>query len=275
MFLRADIAFGNKKAFAIGSRKVGLLFLNVNISVAKGLFFVLFSIVSTASISAEFDVYPSKVSSKEQVTLRWKGDGNGAFISGVGEVSDSGELIIQPADTVKYWLIVRDGERVKAINRTVEVEGGRGVGDIVINFSDFPPARHKSYGGVRYESFLDAVERVLDEQWAMVPTWMRAPADKHFTAVTQSVSHSELIGPGEKGIWDRKVAFLVRIQDPASGADAGVINFELSASIESRRRSEKIYSKEAAGGTVSRAATDKFLADLRRQLSNQNDSSSK
>ncbi|QFG31796.1 hypothetical protein F6476_22780 [Pseudomonas umsongensis] len=217
-------------------------------------------------MAAEFSVEPNTIKLGQKTTLSWKTSQPEAFISNIGIVPSAGQLTVEPSESTNYWFVVRNKSSITVVGRKVTVEGGRGPDEVLIDLSIFPLARRLSLPNARYENFLESVERVLDDKWKMTPIWMRAPSEKQFTAVTQSVSHNELVANNNSS-QDWKVAFLLKIQDPIEGNSDGEVNFQVSTAVSSRKRNELNYTAAGQSGeSVARTASDKLLSDLKEYL---------
>lgn len=221
-----------------------------------------------AALGQSLRVEPATIEAGAEATLIWSDGGDLTYITGVGRVADQGVAQVHPVRSTTYWLVAERGGATLSASAVLTVTGQREVPgslDVVLPpITSLSGGKRREAAGVPFTEFLDAVDAALRDAWAAEPLWLHRPHEPFYTAVTLRLVRPEFVRPSDKGIGQRRVAFVVRAYEPAS-ASPTMIAYELQSKVESRLRNEADFVEEK-DPTIARDLVDKLDTEIRRLL---------
>lgn len=175
----------------------------------------------------------------QAVTLSWHSDSPEAFILGIGKVAGSGRATVKPLQSMNYILVSETNGSFEFAQIRVAVRGGRGSSDFP-DPDDFPSGLNGGPEKLPYATFLDFVLRTLQNDFHYRVRGNYLPRQPYFDIYTDRQIAPDLKSPDDKGIRERRVAYLVRVQK----GDNNSVTFQVRAVVEYRRFGETEWRHE-------------------------------
>ena len=220
------------------------------------------------ALAQSLHVEPVMIEAGAEATLIWSGGGDHTYITGLGRVADQGTARVHAVRSTTYWLVTERGGATLSASAVLTVTGQRevpGSPDLVLpQIASLSGGKRREVTGVPFTEFLDAVDTALRDAWAAEPLWLHKPHEPFYTAVTERLIRPEFVRPSDKGIGQRRVAFMVRAYEPARASPI-MIAYEVRSKVESRFRNEADFVEEK-DPTISRDLADKLDAEIRQLL---------
>ena len=197
--------------------------------------------VQVPAPTARLDVGPRAMGVGESAVLTWETTGaTTIFISGLGVSPANGHSQVRPSATTEFLLIAEGPGGVTTDIAYLEVLGTKGDED----FPNESVFRHPLSFSVRapsYTSLVTLLHTILQDSLRHT-VMLTQGAGQVLRFVTNRRMASDLVGPEEPRIRNRRVAYLLEL--PRPGANARQFSFTIRSTIEYQRRIESTWRPE-------------------------------
>jgi hypothetical protein len=207
----------------------------------------LFAAITTALAETTIAAKPESIEAGASVTLTWSSDATTAFLDGIGAVPPSGSTTVSPSESSTYTLVTQSVKGIHYASVRVEVTGERGVW-LFPDPDDFSRGVSGRRNAIPYTDFLDVTFKTLQDGLKFRVRGDHLPRQNFYVFFTDRESRPEFIRPSDRGIRSRRVAYLVRIEEPRSGQ---AVSFEVRAIVEYQRAAEAKWWPETDQQVVS------------------------
>lgn len=200
---------------------------------------LLLALLFVGDARAEISADRTSIDRGQAVTLSWHTRSTEAFLLGVGKVQGSGRTTVKPLESTDYILVFETNGAVEFNHTRIEVRGERGQSDFP-DPDDFPSGLNVGPEKLPYASSLDFVLRTLQNGFHYRVRGSYLPGQPYFDMYTDHQVAPDLKSPDDRGIKERRVAYLVRIQK----ADNNSVTFQIRTVVEYRRLGEAEWRHE-------------------------------
>lgn len=209
------------------------------------------STCGSQTLSAE----PSMVDAGERATLTWNTQSPKVFVTGLGQLPGSGSLQVELTRTTTYWLVIDgdDGHGPTLVDATITVKGVREL--ILFRPGEFPEGKRREISGIKYGTFLAAIETVLQDSWKASPLWLYRPHDPYMVILTEPIRRRDLTTTADRGLRIRRVAFKIMAIEPKGEAS---LTYEISSRVDSAPRSESTFVETEVDRSVAHELADRL-----------------
>jgi hypothetical protein len=207
--------------------------------------------------SARIHSSSDRVSFGESCVLTWNSLSDEAYIFGVGSVSGSGSIQVNPKESSDYVLITDARGHIEYATAHVEVSGIRGA----MQFPDPDDFRDGFRGKIRMEylDFLNKVTSTLQNQLTFRVRGSHLPSDPNFLVYTNWMVQPELSFPDDKGIRRREVSYAVFVNEPQNR----IVSFDIRALVQYQRNGESMWRPEQDQAII-QSAEKRLASDLEK-----------
>jgi hypothetical protein len=212
---------------------------------------LLFAAVTCVFGQTTIAANPESIEAGASVTLTWSSDATTAFLDGIGAVPPSGSTTVSPRASSTYTLVTQGVKGIHYASVRVEVTGERGVSAFP-DPDDFPRGVSDRRNAIRYTDFLDVTFRTLQDGLKFRVRGDHLPRQNFYVFFTDREPRPEFIRPSDRGIRSRRVAYLVRVEEPRSDQ---AVSFEVKAIVEYQRAAEAKWRPETDQQIVSEIAS--------------------
>ncbi len=199
----------------------------------------------------------------ESTLLSWKSDADAAFLSGVGKVNPTGEVVVKPEVTTRYVLVTEKARAIHYASVQIKVQGTKG--------DTFFPDPDEFRQGVRgqgsadsYPDFLWFVFKTLQDKLGFKVRGDFLPGRNFSLLFTDRRERQNLLTEkdAEAGVQQRRISYAVQVHEPDAKARRKVIHFEVKTIIDYKRAADRW--KPETNQEIARRAEEALKLELEK-----------
>jgi hypothetical protein len=203
-------------------------------------------IAPTLAFGATLKASVNSIELGQQVVLSWESFGAPALISGVGQVTGAGSVIVRPEYSRDFILIAEEAGNVQWSSVHVQVRGTRGEDAGFPEVSEYREIQiHETSDAASFLVFISHVDQVLERNGFLVDDVGRPDRSSWFVR-TKFRTQPELLRSSDHGITLRQVSYGILISQDRPQH----ITYDLSALVRYQRLAEARFREEKEADVI-------------------------